>query len=272
MTDVASDDVAREYREYQEQGRIWGSIAPERIKKIKFPRYSGELCARFLALGDMTSIVSDILDALGFRGAVAAANIAPIVPGARIAGTVVTQRNIPERKSPARGYVDKDRSGLDAREVFLISEPGDVLVADFGGNKEVSNMGSSAAMLAKMRGFAGAIVHGAIRDPGAIREAGLPVWSAGVTPVTGKYRLEAIEINSPVTVHDVVAYPGDLAPAWPTRAGVVFVPPEHVDRVLELAQREEARGDVLRENFRAEGAVDAVELKRIWSEYTKRGR
>ena len=59
-------------------------------------------------------------------------------------------------------------------------------------------------------GFAGAIVNGAVRDVPAIRELDFPVWSAGVTPITGKFRMEATEINGPVRLHDIVVYPGDL--------------------------------------------------------------
>jgi len=42
------------------------------------------------------------------------------------------------------------------------------------------------------------IVNGAVRDAGAIRELGYPVWSCGVTPMTEKFRIEAIEMNGPV--------------------------------------------------------------------------
>jgi hypothetical protein len=32
------NQVAADYDEYQEQGRIWGLVPRERIKTIKFPR------------------------------------------------------------------------------------------------------------------------------------------------------------------------------------------------------------------------------------------
>ena len=41
--------------------------------------------------------------------------------------------------------------------------------------------------------------------------------------MTGKFRMEAVEMNGPVTVHDVAVYPGDLVLA--DESGVCFVPP-----------------------------------------------
>ena len=42
--------VAAEYEEYKEAGRIWGVIDKENIKKIKFPRVPKEIVEGFKAL------------------------------------------------------------------------------------------------------------------------------------------------------------------------------------------------------------------------------
>jgi 4-hydroxy-4-methyl-2-oxoglutarate aldolase len=253
-----SPDVAREYEEYRQQGRVYGQLPAERIRRIKFPRYSSDVLTRYRAIMDVTSVVADILDTMGLRCVVAAAHIKPVLRGKRIAGTVVTQRAIPERKATARGYTDKDRSTMSAVDACFLAEPGDVWVADFGGNPEVSNQGGNACMAFKTCGLSGSIVYGAVRDAETIAEIDYPVWSSGVTPMTGKYRLETIEINGPVTVHNVVVYPGDLALA--DDSGVAFIPPEHVQSVLEAAEASEAHSERIREKLLAKASIE--ELKR----------
>ena len=126
-----------------------------------------------------------------------------------------------------------------------LSEPGDVLVADFGGNLDVSNMGGQSALVGKTVGFAGAIVNGAVRDVPAIREVDFPVWSAGVTPITGKFRMEATEINGPVRLHDIVVYPGDLIVA--DDSGICVVPADRIASLIDEAESIGGAEDKMRE-------------------------
>jgi regulator of RNase E activity RraA len=237
-------EFERDFEAFREQGRIWGDVRKERISRITFPRHSAELRARYLAIPDITAVVADILDGMGLRGVISATHIKPVLAGKRIAGTAVTQRFIPSRKATARSYVDKEPHQMAAYDAYFLSEPGDVLVADFGGNLDASNGGGNAALVAKTRGFSGSIVWGAVRDLDSVHEFDYPVWSAGVTPMSGKYRAETIEINGPVTVHDVAVFPGDLALA--DDSGVAFVPAELVERVIETAEAAEARGNRFR--------------------------
>ncbi len=119
---------------------------------------------------------------------------------------------------------------MATRDIYYISEPGDIVVSDFGGNLDVSNMGGQSCTVAKSCGLVGAVVNGSVRDVPTIKEQDYPVWSCGRTPKTGKFRIEAIEINGPVTVHDIVVRPGDLILA--DDSGICAVPPEKVEEVL----------------------------------------
>src|SRR5438128_182703 len=98
-----SDQLAREYEEYKAQGRIWGGVPQERIKKIKYPRIDKKIVDAFMALEDLTGTISDVLDSMGIRGTVPASYLAPIMPGSKIAGTAITLRSIPERKTVTQG-------------------------------------------------------------------------------------------------------------------------------------------------------------------------
>jgi regulator of RNase E activity RraA len=94
--------------------------------------------------------------------------------------------------------------------------------------------------VAQRAGCGGAVVDGGYRDPGASRALGFPIWSRGVTPITGKWRLETVEINGRVRIAGVSVDAGDLVLA--DEAGIVFVPFAHAEAVLAEAERID-RGD-----------------------------
>jgi len=220
-----------DYAEYDKAGRIWGLFPRERISTISFPRIDKSIIKEFAEMQDLSSSVSDILDSFGIRGAVASSHVKPVIPGKQIVGQAVTIRSIPERKTTTQGYNDKDFIRMVTRDMYYIAEEGDIVVADFGGNLDVSNMGGQSCSVAKSCGMAGSVVNGAVRDVGMIKELDYPVWSKGTTPLTGKFRMRAIEINGPVTLHDILIMPGDLIVA--DDSGVCAIPYELAEKVLE---------------------------------------
>lgn len=221
----------KDYEEYKKEGRIWGLVPRERFTRIKFPRVDKEVIEEFLKLDDLTTSVSDVLDLLGINGAVSSSHIKPVIPGKKIVGPAITIRNIPERKTPTKGAIDKDPIKMSTRDIYYIAEPGDVLVTDFGGNLDVSNMGGQSCTVAKSQGLAGNIVFGAVRDITTIKDVDYPVWSCGTTQITGKYRMECIEVNGPISLCGLLVTPGDLMVA--DDSGVCVIPYEYVEYVLE---------------------------------------
>jgi regulator of RNase E activity RraA len=99
-------------------------------------------------------------------------------------------------------------------------------------------MGGITAQTGKRQGEAGAIVFGGVRDIAHSRSVGYPVWSTEVTPLTGKWRIETIEINGEVEVAGVRVAPGDIVFADDT--GVCFIPRARAADVLELARKKAA--------------------------------
>jgi 4-hydroxy-4-methyl-2-oxoglutarate aldolase len=118
-------------------------------------------------------------------------------------------------------------------EAHNLALPGDVLVIQ--GVANVSNMGGISAQTGKRQGEKGAIVMGGVRDVAHSRSVGYPVWASNITPVTGKWRIETIEINGPVQVGDIRVMPGDLIIA--DDSGVCFVPRDFMREVLEASER-----------------------------------
>src|SRR5690606_17222581 len=70
------------------------------------------------------------------------------------------------------------------------------------------------------------------------RERDFPIWSRGVTPITGKWRLQTVEINGSVRIAGVSVEAGDLVLA--DEAGVVFIPYAQAERVLLQAEKIDA--------------------------------
>ena len=235
----------RDFEEYEKAGRIWGLVPRERITKIKFPRVSKEIIDRYYKLEDMSTTVSDILDGYGIDGAIPTSYLKPVIPGSKIVGNAVTIRNIPVRKTPTQGAHDHDFIAMSTRDIYYMGEPGDVLVSDFGGNLEVSNMGGQSCTVGKSCGFAGNIVNGCCRDVASIREMGYPVFSVGTTQITGKYRMECVEMNGPVTLCGKLVNPGDLMVA--DDSGVCIVPQELAEAVIDEAEKIAASEERMRQ-------------------------
>lgn len=211
---------------------LTGRIDPSRIRSISIPRPSEGVLARYRALGDATCAVSDALDDLGIRGAVAASTLVPTIAGARIIGTALTLRNSVRQEDPMVTLSRKDNRMAEI-ECHNLAEAGDVLVIQ--GAAGVSNMGGIGTKIGKRQGEAGAIVDGGIRDVAQSRALCYPIWSTERTPITGKWRLEAIEINGPVLICGIRVEPGDLVVADDT--GVCFVPRDRITDVLLFAER-----------------------------------
>jgi regulator of RNase E activity RraA len=223
-------------------------IARERVRPLAFERLPRETLDAFAALADLTGTVSDALDLLGLAGAIPASELAPNLPDRRIAGQALTVRNVERQQSTFRSAGEKiNRMGES--EAYRLAERGDVIVIE--GLTGMSNMGGQSATLAHREGCAGAIIEGSYRDPDASRGLGFPIWARGVTPITGKWRLETVEVNGRVRIAGVSVEAGDLVVA--DEAGVVFVPLAHVPEVLAECRRLDA-GDARRKRDIAEGA------------------
>src|SRR5258707_14924924 len=191
--------------------RLTGRIAAENIRLMAVPRPPQGTVERFLALGDPTGIISDTMDELGIpSGVIGASVLRPTIPGKTIVGPALTLRNILQRIDPLKGARDHVNRMAEF-EAHNLAQPGDVLVIQ--GVPNVSNMGGNSAQTGKRQGEVGAIVEGGVRDVGHSRAVGCPGWARDITPVTGKWRLETIEINGPIVIGGVRVHPGDLVVA-----------------------------------------------------------
>lgn len=208
--------------------RLTGKIAPERITAYDFPRPSAETIAAFRTIGCDTSMVSDTMDKFGLCGAVGASRLAPSITGQPIVGPAITVRHepLPGDDNP-NDRAAKKFNGMAEMEAHNLAQPGDVVVIQ--GVAGLSNMGGVSSTIAKRQGVIGAVVDGGVRDLNMSRAISFPKWSTEVSPVTGKWRIQTVEINGPVSICGLRVTPGDLVVA--DDSGVCIVPLAHAEAV-----------------------------------------
>ena len=203
-----------------------GKLKPGAIGMVELPRLDPKIIEGFLALEDLTGTTSDALDECGIVSTVPASTLRPTDPSARIVGQALTVRN-------KRAAEQRKVSGLADIEAHNLAAPGNVLVVQ--GVAGVSSMGGVSATIGKRQGEIAAIVDGAVRDIDHSRRIGYPIWSTGVSPITGKWRIETMAVNEPVQMAGIEVKPGDLVLA--DECGVCFVPLARAAEVLAVAQR-----------------------------------
>ncbi|MBJ7499751.1 MAG: RraA family protein [Sphingopyxis sp.] len=113
-----------------------------------------------------------------------------------------------------------------------MAEPGDVIVADAGGDLTNALIGELMVAYAKKKGVAGFVLNGAIRDYGSISQDDFPIFAAGVTH-RGPYKDGPGEVNVLIAMGSLVIKPGDLILG--DEDGVVAVPIDDVDAVYQAA-------------------------------------
>src|SRR5262249_22749702 len=110
---------------------------------------------------------------------------------------------------------------------------GDVLVIDGQGELNTALWGILITEAARLKGLAGVVIDGAVRDIAGIRRDHLPVFARAVVPNAGGAEYSS-EINVPIQCGGVPVHPGD----WIVRDedGVVVIPVHRLDAVLEKAE------------------------------------
>jgi 4-hydroxy-4-methyl-2-oxoglutarate aldolase len=226
--------MASEHELSAVRDRLLGLIDEERIRAVEIDRPARKVVDRYLALTDLCSTVSDAMDELGVGCSIPAHELTPLADGQRVCGPAITVRYVPADGNPGAHYQRGDRARLADRDLYGVGQTGDIAVFDCGGHADVSVMGGLSTRWAKRLNIAGCVVDGGVRDVHSIRAQGLSVWSRGRTPITGKHRMEAVEINGTVALGRARVEPGDLVVA--DDSGVCVVPRAQVDNVLNRCE------------------------------------
>jgi regulator of RNase E activity RraA len=188
-----------------------------------------------------TATLSDALDKLGLNGQ--CYRIKPRDNGFRMAGRAWTLLYGPAGNPAGTvgDYIDD-------------VPPGSVVVLDNGGRDNATVWGDILTEIAHRRGIAGTLIDGICRDVAPCLELGYPIYSKDHWMRTGKDRVQVEATGVPVNIGDVRVAPGDLLRG--DADGVVVIPRDFEDRVLDTAEGIEQAEEAIREAVRGGMRLD----------------
>ncbi len=142
-------------------------------------------------------------------------------PGPNMVGPAWTLRNIPAREDldKVEGFANTEHP---QRKAVENAPAGHVLVVDCRGDARVASGGQILMTRLMVRGAAGMVSDGGIRDAGPISAMALPVFCAGPAAPLNLVHHHAVDINVPIACGGVAVYPGDLIVG--DADGVVVIP------------------------------------------------
>lgn len=173
------------------------------------------------------NIADAVEEATGARGWMSS-DMKPIYD-ARIVGRAATALMRPVLRTDTRKYQNHLLEVLDQ------AEPGSILVYVMQDGLEIAAMGNLMGTTAKVRGLAGAVIDGAVRDTAELKRLEFPVWSRRVSPATSVGRMISVDKQIPVMCGGVLVRPGDYLVG--DADGVVVVPSESAEKVVGLLKQ-----------------------------------
>ncbi|MCC2663596.1 MAG: ribonuclease activity regulator RraA [Geminicoccaceae bacterium] len=200
------------------------------------------------------AVLSDVLDAQGYRHQVLPPQIRPldeelILVGRARTGLYRDVYHVPRGHNPYE------------LEIALIDDlqPGDVPVLACGGSGRIAPWGELLTTACRARGANGCLTDGLVRDVKAVRALQFPVFHGGIGPLDSKGRGEVAAIDVPIECAGVTVNPGDLV--FGDADGVLVIPQPIVKPTLKLALDKVEGEDRTREELQ-QGALLAEVFKK----------
>ncbi|HEV2934811.1 MAG TPA: fumarylacetoacetate hydrolase family protein [Streptosporangiaceae bacterium] len=174
-------------------------------------------------------------------------------PGTRMAGYARTVRYLPLREdlSAAHG------GGMNAQKRAIEQiRPGEILVIEARGEPTAGTIGDILALRAQVRGAAGIVTDGAIRDSAALAALDIPVYHTAVHPAVLGRRHVPWETDVTVACAGVTIQPGDILVG--DADGVVVLPPAIAAAVLADAREQERQEQFIAERVAAGEPIEGL--------------
>ena len=175
-----------------------------------------------------TATVSMQMLKRGFRNT-AVNGVRPVNPKAtRLVGPAYTLRYIPGREDLDKPPTPGDPPTAQRRAIEE-TPAGHVLVIGTEGNTRSGTLGDILALRLKVRGVAGVLSDGAMRDTPVIGKFDFPVFCAAAAAPPSMNHLHPVEVQTPVGICGVAVYPGDVIVA--DEDGAIIGPRQLADEV-----------------------------------------
>lgn len=172
--------------------------------------------------------------------------------GRNMVGPAFTLRYIPARedRNPVSVFRNADHPQRVAMETC---PPGAVLVMDARKDRRAATAGSILLTRLALRGAAGVVSDGGLRDFAGIAALAMPVYCACPSAPTNLTLHEALDLNVPVACGDVAVFPGDVMLG--DGDGVMVIPAHLADEVAEECLAMESYEDFVLEQVRAGAGI-----------------
>lgn len=157
--------------------------------------------------------------------------------GRRMVGPVFTLRYIPAREDLNPIEVFRDPDHPQRRAVEEIPE-GHVLVMDCRQDATAASAGSILMTRLEIRGCAGVVTDGGLRDADEIANLDMPSFCAKPSAPTNLTKHQALDLNVPIGCGGVAVFPGDIAVG--DGDGVIIIPAEIADDIAAEAKAMES--------------------------------
>ncbi len=206
-------------------------MTPERREEIVKKLYS--------------AVLSDVMDGLGLTEQALKPFVRPLDEALVLFGRARTGLYMP------RYQVAPGEDPYEV-EIALVDDlrPGEVAVLACGGPTDrIAPWGELLSTAAQVRGAAGCLTDGLIRDTKAIRAMGFPVFHGGIGPLDSKGRGKMMEMDCRVVCAGAAVSSGDWV--FGDADGAVLVPQAAAEEVFARALEKVAAENRTRDELRA---------------------
>lgn len=167
-------------------------------------------------------------------------------------GQAFTLRYIPARedRNPITVFRDPNHPQRVAVETC---PPGAVLVMDARKDSRAATAGSILVTRLAVRGCAGIVTDGGLRDAEGIARLPMPAYYAKPSAPTNLTLHEALDLNVPISCGDAPVFPGDVLVG--DRDGVIVIPAHLADEIAEECAGMEIFEDFVLEEVQAGASI-----------------
>jgi 2-keto-4-pentenoate hydratase/2-oxohepta-3-ene-1,7-dioic acid hydratase in catechol pathway/regulator of RNase E activity RraA len=238
-----------------QRAEAWGSAAAAGLEAEW--QLTDELKAKIASVS--TATISSQLRKRGFDE-VSIDGVHPTHPGEKMIGRARTLRFIPYRED----LFESHGGGFNAQKrAFDTLNPGDVLVIEARGVAGTGTVGDILALRAQVRGAAGIVTDGGIRDIAAVTALDIPAYSQGAHPAVLGRRHVPWDVDLTIACGGAAVQPGDVIVG--DDDGVLVIPPRYVDEVVEAAIAQEREEEfVVRQVLNGEKVDGLYPMNAAW--------
>jgi regulator of RNase E activity RraA len=221
-------------------------------RSIRTHTLSDEALARLKTVS--TATLTSQLNKRGLRNTFLA-GIYPLRPDLRMVGYAFTLRYIPAREDMADELYDNTRN-VQRLAVEAIG-PDDVLVIDARGDVGLgATLGNILGTRIKVRGAAGLVTDGALRDTPGFKDLDLPTYIRAPHATSSFVVHHPVEMQVPIGCAGVAVLPGDIIIG--DGEGVVVIPARMAEEVAHDAYEQECREEFIQQKIASGASILGV--------------